>query len=254
MKHQVVEMMYPQLQLTKQELQHEFKLRRGTIFDYVTIEADNLLDHYVPAILVLLFNNGKIDSDKSIVQMSAVMQFIHFGTLIHNQIDESDDDSTQFPILVGDYLYGKFFETLCKADRIKFLGPLSNVIKLIHEAEVELHLLNDGEKNKATLLRLYETRWGEFFGLSCLIGSQFNNESPEEQNTAYSAGRMLGVFYGAVKNDSFKLEWCEDIRLKATILTKRLNNSQAKKGLLSLIDYYYDVVQDRSNSKSSLVV
>jgi hypothetical protein len=243
MKHQVADLFYSQLAQVEGQLKQEFKLRSGSVFDYIIINSTNQLDYYLPAILVLLFGNDKQANCKKLIQMSCVAQFIYLGTMVHSDVGEEDEDNLQFPILIGDYLYGKFFVTLCSANNLEFLAPLSRVIKYIHEARVEESHFADPDMNKSCLLQYYHKKWGEFFGVCCQIGASLNinlnNDITNSLETAYGLGRMLGEYYGAICSGFSNIDQINETKGALLIAARGIADPTVRQNFITLVENLY---------------
>lgn len=252
MKHQVIELLSPEINKIEKLLIEDFKLRTGSLIDYVSIPIPNRFEYYLPSILVLLFGNSLENNRKSLHQLACVTQFIYLGTLIHWNVNNQDEESCQFPILIGDYLYGKFFVTLCEADSLSLLPSLSKVIESIHEAGVEEIQLN-AEVNEIEMLKLFEKRWGEFFGLCCKIGANMANLPNYKIEIAYSVGVAIGQYFGVIKSEFANNVLLEKVKDNVLILAESLGNNFLTKSIFNLVDELDNFAGAKPGTKSILV-
>jgi hypothetical protein len=239
MKHQVVDLFYPQLNQIEGQLKQEFKLRSGSVFDYIVINPASPLDYYLPAILVLLFANDRQDNSKKLIQLSCVAQFIYLGTMIHSDVAEENEANLHYPILIGDYLYGKFFETLCNANSLEFLEPLSRVIKYIHEARVEESHYSYPDMDKSSLLEHYNKKWGEYFGVCCQIGASLNNNMINCHETAYGIGRLLGEFYGTICSECNNIDLINETKGNLMLSARGIVEPVVRQNFITLAENLY---------------
>lgn len=86
------------------------------------------------------------------IDLSAIIEFIHTATLLHDDVVDSSDlrrgqDTANAlwgnaaSVLVGDFLYSRAFEMMVEIDRMQIMGILSKATNTIAEGEV-LQLLN----------------------------------------------------------------------------------------------------------------
>ncbi len=254
MQQPVFESIYPQLKQLEQQLNKDFKLRKGTIFDYVSLPGpeNNPADFYLPALLMLIYAKGSPHNSKNIVKISSVCQHIFLGTKVHFLINNQEID-TQFPILVGDYLYGKFCTNLCEAEGLKYLAPLSQAIKKIHEAST-LEYLEQEHMDRAALISLYEAKWGAFFGLCCSIGVEFKSKCQKEHHEAYAIGSSLGGYYGLLNSKLGDIDLIIEAREKVMALINKTQDSFIMSALVFLVNSLYNNgAMDDTKRKSALV-
>lgn len=251
MEHQlVVDLLYPQLSKVEQKMRREFKLRNGTILDYVSIPSNNTVEYYLPALLVLIFGNTEHADEKKVLGMSSVVEFIFLGTKTHYQVDDTEEDSAQFPILIGDYLYGQFYVALCDIDCLNFLSPLSHCIESIHQAGIREWQMKSYNTTKDRMFDIFEQKWGDFFGLSCGIGCTLSNKSVSEVNYATSIGKAIGCLYGAINYRPVNQDWIEDIKENVVRLIQGINDPFIKKTLTSLVS---QLLYDNTNNQQYMV-
>lgn len=98
-------------------------------------------DRYAPSkylrpALVLLTSRLYRHRPETVVPLAAVHQFIYLAGRTHAgvaEVSEHPREDYQFPVLVGDYLYGRFFATLSGAGMGHLLGDLARVICAMNE-------------------------------------------------------------------------------------------------------------------------
>ncbi|MCK5487709.1 MAG: polyprenyl synthetase family protein, partial [Desulfobacterales bacterium] len=81
------------------------------------------------------------------IDLSAIIEFIHTATLLHDDVVDSSDlrrgqDTANAlwgnaaSVLVGDFLYSRAFEMMVEIDRMQIMGILSKATNTIAEGEV----------------------------------------------------------------------------------------------------------------------
>ncbi len=154
-----------------------------------------------PALVILSSRIYGFFGDKA-VDLACVFHFIHMATRVHQSIPEKDSDYTkedsdprdgsQFPVLVGDYLYGKYFSQLFKSGMINFLGPLADIICQIHEGGIMESRVFGQNPAPASFREVVRKETAELFAGCCVMGSILAGASEKDQENM----RRFGVNYG----------------------------------------------------------
>lgn len=213
-------------------------IKAGQIDDYAHLELSPLDKSLRPAVVLLV---GRLYNCKSskLLSLGTIVQFIFMASRIHRsipetpQIQEADPrDGTQFPVLVGDYLYGKFFTTLCEAEILHFLRPLAEIIGRIHEGGIldrtNLHRKEDNNQLAAEIIKL-ET--AELFAGAARLAGELAGAPEEDLQLLHEFGLNLGLGYGLRKKSSFGVNYFD----QALMLLNKLPNYLDKTRLEKLV-------------------
>ena len=161
-----------------------------------------------PALVILSSRIYGLFGDQA-VTLACVFHFIHMATSVNQSIPEKDSDYTkedsdprdgsQFPVLVGDYLYGKYFSLLYKSGMINFLGPLADIICQIHEGGI----LDDGITVKNPTLESFREvvrkETAELFSGCCVMGAVLAGASKKDQEIMRRFGMNFGMASGLLE-------------------------------------------------------
>ncbi|RYD02065.1 hypothetical protein N752_26810 [Desulforamulus aquiferis] len=118
------------LQSVHKKIKGQLTIKAGHVGSYAHIEFSPMDNFIRPAVVISVAHFYNCMSAK-VISLGAIVQFIFMASQVHRRIpevtinskSESDPrDGTQFPVLVGDYLYGKFFTTLCSYDMNHYLN------------------------------------------------------------------------------------------------------------------------------------
>ena len=198
-----------ELQAVNALLQKEYIIKAGHLNSFAHLETTSLNSIIRPATVIL---SGRLFNyiSNQVIALAAVVQFIYIASNIHFRInedhkeDKGPKDGSQFPVLVGDYLYGKFFTSLCNAELVTYLGPLSQVICSIHEGGILRRKASNtyGNENKIFSLQQEITykETGTLFETGCRISSELAGTGPEDQLNIQDFARELGTAYGLIEN------------------------------------------------------
>jgi geranylgeranyl pyrophosphate synthase len=196
------------LRQVQQMVDNEMNIKAGYIGTFAHLECSTVNQTVRPALVILssrLFGGDPVKT----VALASIFQFIYLASNIHEGIGENDSDyirgdsdprdGSQFPVLVGDFLYGKFFKALCDADLIDLLHPLAEIICCIHEGGI-LKKKALGQPLSSHAVReavLKET--AELFSGCCRVGARLAGAPQGEQELLGKFGLNLGLAFGLLE-------------------------------------------------------
>jgi len=148
--------------------------------------------------LVLLSAHLYNGVNERCIAMAAVLQLIHLAARMHATVEEEEPGGTpegrrarcQLPVLLGDYLYARFFTTLCEGGLEEYLPPLARLVCSIGEAGM-LRRRNAAPERE---ICLKET--GELMGLACRLGGELAGAPETHLGSLYRFGLHFGLAYG----------------------------------------------------------
>ena len=133
--------------------------------------------------------------------MAGVIALIHLAQKIHNRIpDDCSKEVPQFPVLVGDYLFSRFFKKLSDFNLLEWLAPLASVICKMNEGGiVRREVLEHGRGREEDYSAVLYTEYGLLTGLACRIGGVLAGCSAGQAEALEQSGLNLGMAWGTVK-------------------------------------------------------
>lgn len=241
-----IELIRGDLDIVDNKINRELKLKSGNAAQYAHLEL-NPLEKYLRPSLVLLSARLFNDTDEKTISLAGIVQFIHMASLVHLGIkDDSPNvineegidlrDGSQFPVLVGDYLYGKFFAHLCEAKILHLLKPLSEIICYMNEGSIlrkkcEINQMSLKEKT----LEIIRKETAELIAGACRLGASLADATEEQLSVINSFGMYLGMAYGIIERNLSFDKACEYLK-KAHKELMQLKDSPERKALEKLID------------------
>jgi geranylgeranyl pyrophosphate synthase len=161
-----------------------------------------------PALVILSSRIYGLFGEKA-VALACVFHFIHMATRVHQSIPEKDSDYTkedsdprdgsQFPVLVGDYLYGKYFSLLYKSGMINFLGPLADIICQIHEGGIMESRITGKNPALESFREVVRKETAELFAGCCVMGAVLAGASKKDQEIMRRFGLNFGMASGLLE-------------------------------------------------------
>ncbi len=205
-------------------------IKAGQIGDYAHLELSPMDQNLRPAVALMVARLYNCRSSK-ILSLGTIVQFIFMASRIHQRIPDTMQrqaidprDGTQFPVLVGDYLYGKFFTTLCNADILHLLRPLAEIIGRIHEGGIldrtSQYRQEDTNQLMAEITKL-ET--AELFAGAARLAGELAGAPEEDLQYLYEFGLTLGMGYGLRKKGKLA-GYCSNYFEQALTLLSKLPN------------------------------
>jgi geranylgeranyl pyrophosphate synthase len=197
----------------------------------------------MPALVILSSRIYGCAGDKAIT-LACVFYFIHMATRVHQSIPEKDTDYTkedsdprdgsQFPVLVGDYLYGKYFSLLYKSDMINLLGPLADIICQIHEGGILASGITVKNPASESFLEVVRKENAELFAGCCAMGALLAGASKKDQEIMRRFGMNFGMVSGLLER-GFALRYADGYLKKAQTALRDVPDRKEKAILEQLV-------------------
>jgi octaprenyl-diphosphate synthase len=144
---------------------------------------------------------------KRIYDLSAVIEFIHTATLLHDDVIDNSHLRRGHPtvnsrwgneisILIGDYLYSKAM-SLSLADKDHLvMQTISNVTMEMAEGQIiETLKQRDLGISEADYYRIISLKTASLFAACCTIGAVLGGVSPQQRARVTAFGRNLGLAF-----------------------------------------------------------
>lgn len=224
-----------ELQLVDAKIKEGLIIKKsGHAAQFAHIESSQFGDYIRPAITIL---SGKLFNYKreKIVVLASIMQFIYMAFQIQANITEEDTlpengdvrDGCQFPVLVGDYLYGKFFRLLSDANLIEYLSPLANIICSINEGATirYQHPSVSFNTDPDVVEKIVHNETAVFFAGCAAIAAEMCDASETQIETMYNFGFNFGLGYGLLEQ-GVPYECVEQYFNKAILLLQSFSNDK----------------------------
>lgn len=132
------------------------------------------------------------------IALAAVLQFIYLAARIHAQVEEDEPGAPegsrvrcQLPVLLGDYLYSRFFTTLCEGGLEEYLPPLARLVCSIGEAGMLRR-----RRGAEAMREVCRKETGELMGLACRLGGELAGAPEAHLGSLYRFGLHFGLAYG----------------------------------------------------------
>ncbi|MDR3542044.1 MAG: geranylgeranyl pyrophosphate synthase [Desulfosporosinus sp.] len=182
-------------------LRKEMNFKPADFEELVQLDMDELDRTVYPAI-VLAVSGACGDYGQKPEALATIVQFVFMANKVHKLMkDDSDiaEELRQFPVLVGDLLYGKFFLELCREKLLPFLDPLAQVIGTMSEGGISRWLARDTKLNRDEWLRIIEMESASLTALAARLSAELAGVSLPLQHRLEAFGWELGLAWGVWK-------------------------------------------------------
>jgi hypothetical protein len=233
----------------RERMNRHYTIKAGSLRDFSHLEK--YADRDICPALVLYAARMYGTVTARVISLAQVFQFIYLAVMLHRDINEDEQiavraepgDGCQYPVLVGDYLYGRFFTTLCEADIVEYLGPLSEIICMINEGGVIRLKQSGGEKaSSGTRLEIIRLEMAELLAGCCKMGGKMAGAGRESQEQLYRFGFALGMALGLAGIDIY--DRSEAYFKEALSLLEGLNPGEDRDDLRNLVVYLSGVSKE----------
>ncbi|HWQ43026.1 MAG TPA: polyprenyl synthetase family protein [Desulfosporosinus sp.] len=192
---------FEKLNEVQAHLHQEIRFKAADFEDLVKLDMDELDRTVCPAI-VLATSRACGDNGRKSVALAGIIQLIFMANQVHSLMkDDSDisEELRQFPVLVGDLLYGKFFLELCRENLLPFLDTLAQVMGTMSEGGIS-RWLSRGKKLKTDeWLVIIKQESAMLTAKAAHLGAELAGVSLPLQDKLQAFGLELGLAWGAWK-------------------------------------------------------
>lgn len=171
------------------------------------------------------------------IALAAVLQFIYLAGRVHAAVEEDDSlsrdrrrERCQLPVLLGDYLYARFFMTLCEGGLVQCLSPLAGLICSISEAGLLKRRANTGGALEYEICRK-ET--AELMAVACRLGGELAGAPAADRGSLHRFGLNFGLAYGL--NGRVGAHRVREFLARAGAELKKLPDGEARAALEQLL-------------------
>ena len=161
-----------------------------------------------PALVILSSRIYGYTGEKALY-LACVFQFTHMASMVHRFIPEKDTDyiredsdprdGSQFPILVGDYLYGKGFSFLYNAGISYFMGPIAEIVCKIHEGGILKNRIKGNNPASEVYREVVRKETAELFAGCAVMGARLAGASAGQQENMRRLGINIGMASGMME-------------------------------------------------------
>ncbi|AET66959.1 hypothetical protein Desor_1297 [Desulfosporosinus orientis DSM 765] len=231
------------LNTVQAHLREEINFKPFGFEELVKLEM-NELDQTVNPAIVLAVSSSCADHNRQSEALAGIIQFIYMANKVHRLMkDDSDlaEELRQYPVLVGDLLYGKFFLELCREKLLLYLSPLAQVMGTMSQGGISRWLSHGKKLSSSELLKIIELESASLTGTAARLSAELAGVAVPLRNKLESFGWEMGLAWGAWK-ENMEHTTVRSILKRANDILEELS-AEAQLELLPLREVYHYLVK-----------
>lgn len=145
---------------------------------------------------------------EQVIGMAAILQLMQMAADIHNQIGDVEgnavlstafeEQTPHFPVLFGDFVYGKLLKLLCEIDCYEWVEELAKIICTMNEgAIIRKEVLEVNHQDLEAALIVLEKEYGALFDEAGRTGVILAGGTAAEAKQLGQFGGLIGMLIGA---------------------------------------------------------
>ncbi|HEY8911363.1 MAG TPA: geranylgeranyl pyrophosphate synthase [Desulfosporosinus sp.] len=182
-------------------LRQEINCKAADFEELVKLDMDELDRTVCPAI-VLATSRACGDHGRKSVALAGIVQLVFMANQVHSLMKDDNDipeELRQFPVLVGDLLYGKFFLELCRENLLPFLDTLAQCIGTMSEGGISRWLARGKQLKTDEWLEIIKQESAMITSKAAHLSAELAGVSLPLQDKLQAFGFELGLAWGAWK-------------------------------------------------------
>lgn len=196
------------LDSVNQKIEKIRKIKPGHLSRFAHVEFESLQQYLHPALVLF---SGKMfgHKDDRLIYLAMAVQLIYEASGVQLRIPDDNPqtgedldprDGSQFPVLVGNYLYGRYFTGLCEGRILEFLSPLAGIIaEMNYGALLEKKNANFLVKDVDLAMTIIEKETALLMEGSTRLAGILAGASADDVANLADFGRNLGMTYGVLE-------------------------------------------------------
>ncbi|MEG6617597.1 polyprenyl synthetase family protein [Peptococcaceae bacterium 1198_IL3148] len=234
-----------ELSLVDARINKELMIRKsGHAGQFAHLEFSRLDSIIRPALTILVGKMFSFEKNK-LVTLASILQLIYMSSQIHANVTESNQevndvrDGCQLPVLVGDYLFGKFFTHLSDHDMLEYLIPLAEIICRVNEGATlrNQHSKINVNTSQELLYNIIKMETAELFAGCTSLGAKISGAVEADIKIMYEFGLNFGLGFGLLEQ-GVSYEYVEKYFSQAENLLKYVVSSESSKELCELLSKF----------------
>jgi geranylgeranyl pyrophosphate synthase len=220
-------------------MKKEIQFKSAAIEELIDYKMNNLEAYLCPAV-ALAVGSLTGQSDNRMISLAATFQYVFLAHHIHKKVHDDllTESERQFPVLVGDFMFGQTFLKLCNKELFPYAGQFVKLIETINEGIVMRWRL----KNKNIPLKDYRVIVGKERGaitaLAGKLGAEFSGLQAPDAKKMEEFGYYLGMAWAAW-DESTHHSLVQEFLAKAKGIIVELREHIQVKPLQELYDFFY---------------
>ncbi len=172
-------------------------------------------------IMVLLAARACGQSNKDVIRLAAVIEFIHTATLLHDDVVDmssmrrgrptaNEEWNSPSSVLVGDFIYSRAFQILVNLGNMDIMRIVADTTNLIAEGEVrQLLNRNRADTSEAEYMQVIQEKTAILFQAATECGAILAGANGEQRKALREAGLHIGMAFQLI-DDALDYSGCSE--------------------------------------------
>ncbi|MDR2878208.1 MAG: octaprenyl diphosphate synthase [Chromatiales bacterium] len=178
-----------------------------TLIDQLSYYIINSGGKRLRPLLVLLSARALGYSGKQHINASAIIEFIHTATLLHDDVVDASELrrgretantvwGNEASVLVGDFLYSRAFEMMVEIRNMRIMEIMARTTNVIAEGEVmQLLNSNDADTSEERYLDVIHAKTAKLFEAAAQVGAVLSASDAKAEQAMAAYGMHLGAAF-----------------------------------------------------------
>ncbi|NLO97065.1 MAG: hypothetical protein GX091_03165 [Peptococcaceae bacterium] len=193
-----------ELSTVEEQIKKEFGFKALGIIDITQLKMNNLDQYLLPAISLAVAKTAGSIND-IVISLSIVLQYVYMAQYIHGMVKDTEmtDAQRQYPILVGDYVFGQSFVKVCEEDLFPYAKHFVVAIKKVNEGIVRRWRLKNQKMSVKDYKSIIEKERASLTALAARLGAEKSNIKPSHIDKFETLGYNIGMAWAASLEPKF---------------------------------------------------
>lgn len=231
-----------ELWVVEQQMSKEICFKSTSMEDLIDLQM-NKLDRQLCPSIVLALSKIAGQTEKKHLNLASIFQYIFLAHYIHKLVTDEHmtEHARQYPVLIGDFMFGQTFLKLCNKDLFPYSGEFVKIIELMNEGVI----LRWKSKNKNIALKdyrmiIYKER-ASLTGLAGRLGAEIAGLEKPYNRKLEEFGYSIGMAWAAWE-ESIYTPLVQEYLSKAKNIISELRDYLPIKPLQEVYELFYQAI------------
>ncbi|ADY56006.1 hypothetical protein Sgly_1709 [Syntrophobotulus glycolicus DSM 8271] len=185
---------HQQLETLHAHMNSEIRFKNAKLEELVELSLNDLELNLCPAV-VFAVTRALQKEELKMLSLASLFQYIFLADKIHRLVTDGDlpEQARQYPILVGDYLFGQTFLKLCEKDLHPYLREFTGLIETMNEGVIHRWSLKEKQMTLEEYKHILSKERASVTKLAAGITAELNGAEESVKDQLESFGYHIGM-------------------------------------------------------------
>lgn len=176
------------------QMKSEIRFKTARFEELVELSLNHLELNLCPAV-VFAVTRALAKEGLKMLPLASLFQYIFLSDKVHRLVTDGDisEDERQYPILVGDYLFGQAFQKLCQKDLFPHLKEFTKLIEEMNEGVIQRWSLKNKQISLDDYILILSKEKASILELAAKMTAEVNGAREIVTNRLESFGYNIGM-------------------------------------------------------------